>query len=75
MTIDDDGQLLSLPQVIPNYKPEIGALATFILRYVLLPHSVLWSCYWPCEELPFCLGAVSSTTPFPVAMIPFFFLF
>lgn len=34
MQIDENGDLLSLPQIIPNYKPEIGALATFILRYI-----------------------------------------
>lgn len=34
MQIDENGDLLSLPQIIPNYKPDIGALATFILRYL-----------------------------------------
>eukprot|EP01126_Amoeba_proteus_P061080 TRINITY_DN8158_c0_g1_i2.p1 TRINITY_DN8158_c0_g1~~TRINITY_DN8158_c0_g1_i2.p1 ORF type:complete len:269 (-),score=72.73 TRINITY_DN8158_c0_g1_i2:72-878(-) len=32
MTIDDEGHLLTLPQILPSYKPEIGAMATFILR-------------------------------------------
>uniref|UniRef100_A0A6B2L7V0 DNA mismatch repair protein Mlh1 C-terminal domain-containing protein n=1 Tax=Arcella intermedia TaxID=1963864 RepID=A0A6B2L7V0_9EUKA len=32
LTIDDEGQLLTLPQILPGYVPEIGALATFILR-------------------------------------------
>jgi DNA mismatch repair protein MLH1 len=32
LTIDADGQLHSLPQIIPNYKPDIAALATFVLR-------------------------------------------
>lgn len=35
MTIDEEGNLLTLPQILPSYKPEIGAMATFILRY---PH-------------------------------------
>jgi DNA mismatch repair protein MLH1 len=34
LSIDENGQLLSLPQIIPNYKPDIAALATFVLRYV-----------------------------------------
>jgi len=32
MTIDKDGNLLTLPQILPSYIPEIGLLATFILR-------------------------------------------
>eukprot|EP01123_Difflugia_compressa_P013193 TRINITY_DN5988_c0_g1_i1.p1 TRINITY_DN5988_c0_g1~~TRINITY_DN5988_c0_g1_i1.p1 ORF type:complete len:129 (+),score=21.92 TRINITY_DN5988_c0_g1_i1:2-388(+) len=32
MTIDKEGNLLTLPQILPNYTPEIGALATFMLR-------------------------------------------
>jgi len=32
VTIDEDGQLLTLPQIIPNYIPDICSLATFILR-------------------------------------------
>jgi len=32
MTIDEEGNLLTLPQILPNYKPEIGAMATFVLR-------------------------------------------
>jgi len=30
--VDADGNLLSLPQIIEGYVPDIGALATFILR-------------------------------------------
>jgi DNA mismatch repair protein MLH1 len=32
MTIDNEGNLLTLPQIIPGYMPEVGALATFMLR-------------------------------------------
>jgi len=47
MTIDENGQLLTLPQIIPNYTPEIGALATFILR---LSTEVEWDEEQTCFE-------------------------
>lgn len=43
MSIDESGNLLGLPQILPGYKPEIGALAIFTLRYII--HSILYLSY------------------------------
>jgi DNA mismatch repair protein MLH1 len=65
MTIDEEGNLLTLPQILPSYKPEIGAMATFVLRFVLLP---LPSLLPSSPSLP---SSLSSLSPF---LPPFLFL-